>query len=83
METKFAVLKAKESLIESIVKDVFTLATVIACVLVSRGSLVWEWVTVIFAAIYLAHTISEALKKDKTTFTSKEELIEWAKRQDL
>jgi hypothetical protein len=75
-------IKPKEGLLLSVVRDLFTLATVALLVYVSQGSVWWTLITGIMFLIFVYAKVTSLVRKNGTTFATKEEAIAYLQRLD-
>jgi hypothetical protein len=80
-EPKYILLDKTESLLESWGKDLVTFGFLLLCIYVSSGSNWWTFFTGTMTLLVIAGKVQSASKRQKK-FTSKEELISWAQKQD-
>lgn len=76
-EIKYAVFNKTEGLIESIMKDVTTLAVTSLLVYISQGSKWWTLVTGLMFIFWVIARIAVITKQRYKTFKTKAELQEW------
>jgi membrane protein YdbS with pleckstrin-like domain len=81
-EIKYAVFDGRESLISSIVKDIFSFVTIALLVYVSRDSAWWTLVTGLMFIIWMIVKVGKMLGERHKRFHTKEELIKWAESLD-
>lgn len=80
-KSEYAVYIAKETVLESIVKDTFTFGFLVFCVYVSQDSQWWTFLTGSMFIFFLFGKVMSAMGKSKK-FTSKEDLQKWVDSLD-
>lgn len=81
-EIKYAVFDKRQSAIDSIIKDITSLAVLSLMVYVSHGSNWWTLVTGVMFIAWMAVKIGATTKERYKTFRTKEELVKWAESLD-
>lgn len=79
-ETSYAVFDRRETLAESIIKDLTTFAVVFLLVYVSRGSSWWTLVTGLMFIFIAFGKIFRVVKKRHHVFKTKADLQDWANK---
>ena len=75
-EKEYAIFDRRETVMESIYKDLFMFSLLGFCIWISQGSTWWTFVTGLFFILIVLAKISNAIKRYKT-FKSKDELKAW------
>lgn len=76
------VMKTKESILQSGLKDLITLATISLCVYVSLDSSWWTLVTGLMFIAWCGIKISSIIKKQVNVFDSKDDAIEYLNKKE-
>lgn len=79
-DTSYAVFDKRETLAESIFKDLTTFAVVFLLVYVSRGSSWWTLVTGLMFIFIAFGKISSVVKKSHHVFKTKADLQDWVNK---
>ena len=74
---KYAVFDKRQTVLDSVIKDIISLATLTLMVVVSRDSNWWTLVTGVMYIAWMAAKVSAMTKDRYKTFTSKEDLKAW------
>lgn len=74
---EYVVYKVKETLVQSIISDTFTLLAIGLCVYISQDSTFWTFVTGSMFLIVLWNRAARAMKSSKNVVYSKQELQAW------
>lgn len=75
---KFVILKTKETLLQSLIKDTYTFAFLLLCIYVSQGSAWWTFFTGVMALIFIIGLIGGS--GERTMLYSKKEAVDWASK---
>lgn len=70
-------IKEKESVLQSILKDVFTFSFIIFCIYLSQGSTWWTMVTGFMFMLAFWVKVQKVVNGKTTTFDSKSEAIDY------
>ena len=81
-DTKYAIFKVQETLLQSIISDSFTFFIVAMCVYISRDSAAWTVVTVCMFVMGAFAKIGQESAKGTKLFKTKAELQEWVDSLD-
>lgn len=77
MKSVTILIKPKEPVIESIIKDSFTFSFMCLCIYVSQGSTFWTLFSGTMFLLFLGIKVSNIYQKSATTFETKQEAIEF------